>query len=173
MRVIVARRGHLWVPEKVEVVVKVLLATDGGPEALDAARRAVTLLHPDAGLEIVTVIPEVEDPNEMAGGFEGALITEEEADERHREFQQLGESALDATRRAVGEPAEIEMVVSDDPGHRICELAIERGADVVVVGGTERGWFSRLLHASVMEHVVRHCEVPVLVVRRAEPDSED
>lgn len=151
---------------------KVLLATDGGPEALDAAGRAIALLHPDAAIQIVTVIPEIEDPNEMAGGFEGSLITEEEAEERHQEFQELGESALDATRRAVGQPAEVEMIASDDPGRRICELAVERGVDVVVVGGTERGWFSRLLHASVMEHVVRHCEVPVLVVRRPDPDPE-
>ena len=151
---------------------KVLLATDGGPEALEAAHRAVALLHPDASLDIVTVIPEVEDPNDMAGGFEGALITEEEAEERHRDFEKLGESALEATRRALGHSAEIEMISSDDPGRRICELALERGADVVVVGGTDRGWFSRLLHASVMEHVVRHCEVPVLVVRRADPDPE-
>ncbi len=149
---------------------KVLLATDGSPGAIDAAHAAVDLLRSDAELQIITVIPQLEDPMDTAGGFEGSLITEAEAEERHQSFAALGASALEATRRAAGRPVEVEVIESDEPGRRICELAAERSVDVLVIGGGERKWFSRLLHGSVMEYVVHHAPVPVLVVRHGRGD---
>ena len=144
---------------------KALLCTDGSPGALDAARRALPLLHEDFELDVVTMIPELEDPLETAGGFEGSLITEEEAQERHSEEEAQGRSVLESTQQAVGTPVEAEMIDSDDPGRAICRLAAERAVDVVVVGGSDKGWFSRMIHGSVMEYVVHHSPCPVLVVR--------
>ena len=39
------------------------------------------------------------------------------------------------------------------------------GADVVVVGTHERGWFKRLFASSVSDAVIREAEIPVLVAR--------
>ena len=147
------------------VLMKALLCTDGSPGALEAAHLALPLLGDDVELDVVTVIPELEDPLATAGGFEGSLITEEEAEERHSADEAQGRSALESTRRAIGASVETEMVESDDPGRTICELAAQRAVDLVVIGGSDKGWFSRLIHGSVMEYVVHHSPCPVLVVR--------
>lgn len=46
----------------------------------------------------------------------------------------------------------------------IIDCAKEFGADLIVVGTHKRSGLNRLLEGSVAEHVVRHAEVPVLVV---------
>ena len=56
--------------------IKVIMATDGSQAAIDAARRSMDLLRPHAHVAVVMVIPEYEDPQEDAGGFEGPVITE-------------------------------------------------------------------------------------------------
>lgn len=144
---------------------RALIATDGTPQALAAARDAVLLLHPDTRFEIVRVIPEEEDPNESAGGFEGPLVTEEEAEERHRIDEEQAQRDLASTLAAAGEAATVTIVESNDAGREICELAEARDVDVLVVGGSDKGWFRRLLAGSVMQYAVHHAPCPVLVVR--------
>lgn len=144
---------------------KALIATDGTPQAIEAAREAVALLHPDAEFQIVRVIPEEEDPNESAGGFEGPLVTEEEAEERHRIEERQAQRDLASTLAAAGEAATVTVVEGNDAGREICDLAAEREVDVIVVGGSDKGWFRRMLAGSVMEYAVRHAPCPVLVVR--------
>jgi nucleotide-binding universal stress UspA family protein len=46
----------------------------------------------------------------------------------------------------------------------IIECSKEFGADLIVIGTHSRSGLDRLLMGSVAEHVVRHSEVPVLVV---------
>jgi nucleotide-binding universal stress UspA family protein len=52
-----------------------------------------------------------------------------------------------------------------DPSDAIIRAAEEHQADVVVVGSHERGWFDRLLAPSVSADVLKHADVPVLVVK--------
>jgi nucleotide-binding universal stress UspA family protein len=52
-----------------------------------------------------------------------------------------------------------------DPADAIIAAARTYGADVIVVGSHERGWFKRLLGPSVSGAVVRDADVPVLVAR--------
>jgi len=144
---------------------KVLIATDGTEAALLAAHDAVGLLRPDAEVEIVRAIPEAEDPNDSAGGFEGPLMTEEEAEQQHEADEQRARADLTATLASLGEPATITVVEGTHPGRQICELAAERGADVLVVGASDKGWFRRLLSGSVMEYASHHAPCPVLIVR--------
>ena len=51
-----------------------------------------------------------------------------------------------------------------DPADAIVRAAEESAVDVIVLGTRERGWFDRLINPSVSEHVVRHADIPVLVV---------
>jgi nucleotide-binding universal stress UspA family protein len=58
-------------------------------------------------------------------------------------------------------------VISDEhTADAITRHASESGADLVAVGTHGRSGISRVLMGSVAEHVVRHCEVPVIVVRQ-------
>ncbi|MEI2651431.1 MAG: universal stress protein [Microthrixaceae bacterium] len=147
---------------------KALIATDGTTAAITAAHGAVALLHPDLEIEIVRVIPEEEDPNDSAGGFEGPLITEEEAEAAHRADEARAQSDLESTIAALGEPATVTVVEGNDAGREICRLAAERNADVLVVGASDKGWFRRLVSGSVMEYATHHAPCPVLIVRHAD-----
>ena len=51
-----------------------------------------------------------------------------------------------------------------DPADAIVELARKRGADLIVVGGHERGFLANLLHGGIDEHVTRKAPCDVLVV---------
>ncbi len=149
---------------------KALLATDGSPGAIEAAHNVLRLLHPNVEIDVMTVIPETEDPMDMAGGFEGPLITIEEADQKHLIDEQYGRDALRSTLDAVGAPATSEMIEAPNAGPALCRAAAERGIDLLVVGGSDKGWFQRLVHGSVMEYTVHHSPCPVLVVRH--PDND-
>jgi nucleotide-binding universal stress UspA family protein len=52
-----------------------------------------------------------------------------------------------------------------DPADAILRAAEEHRVDVIVVGSHDRGWLSRLWQPSVSGAVVKHTELPVLVVR--------
>lgn len=143
---------------------QVVIATDGSPAALDAARTALRLVAGTPTVTLVTVVPPEEDPMAMAGGFEGPLFTPEETKEIHERQVAEGEAAIDRTEEALGEPAEHRIVSGTDVGEAVVEVAVELRADVIVMGESDKGWFRRLLEGSAMQHVVRHAPCPVLVV---------
>jgi nucleotide-binding universal stress UspA family protein len=144
--------------------VNVLIATDGSEAAVEAARSSLALLGGDAQVTIVTVVPPEEDPMSMAGGFEGPLFTPEETRDMHQHDLERGEAAVAATERVVGVHAVHQVVSARDTGNAICEEAIRRSADVIVMGDSEKGWFRRLLEGSALQHVLHHAPCPVLVV---------
>ena len=144
---------------------KVIVANDGTDISIEAARVALTLLRDGAEVLLVTVIQDYEDPLDMAGGFEGPLVTPEEAEEDYERQLVEGQTVLEKTRAALGKGAEIRLVPTHvDPGHAIVDIARELGTDLIVLGSGEKGFFHRLLAGSVSEFVVRHAPCPVLVV---------
>lgn len=144
---------------------KVLVATDGTQTAMEAARVALGLLREGAQIVLVTVVQDYEDPMDMAGGFEGPLLTPEEAEEEYQRQQAEGQTALEHARAALGQEAEVRLVPTDtDPGHAIVATANELHPDLIVLGSHEKGFFLRLITGSVSEYVVRHAPCPVLVV---------
>jgi len=144
---------------------KVLMATDGTDTAIEAAQKALLLIRDGVEILLVTVIQDYEDPLEMAGGFEGPLLTPEEAEEEFQSQQASGQAALERARAALGREADVRLVPTDaDPGHAIVEVANELQPDLIVLGSHEKGFFMRLLAGSVSEYVVRHAPCPVLVV---------
>lgn len=144
---------------------KVLVATDGTETAIEAARAALGLLREDTEIVLVTVIRDYEDPMETAGGFEGPLLTPEEAEAEFRRQQEDGQAALERTRTALGGTAEVRLVPTDtEPAGAIVQVANELHPDLIVLGSADKGFFQRLLKGSVSEFVVRHSSCPVLVV---------
>ena len=143
----------------------VLVATDGTDISIEAARVALKLLRDADKIVLVTVIQNYENPMDMAGGFEGPLLTEEEAELEYQHSQTEGQSALERTQAALGREVEERLIPSDEePGHAIVTIANELHPDLIVLGSAEKGFFQRLLAGSVSEYVVRHAPCPVLVV---------
>ncbi|GAB2985008.1 universal stress protein [Mucilaginibacter puniceus] len=58
-----------------------------------------------------------------------------------------------------------------DTADGIIDCSKDFGADLIVVGTHSRSGIDRLLMGSVAEHVVRHSEIPVLVVPMKEDHS--
>jgi nucleotide-binding universal stress UspA family protein len=151
---------------------KVLVATDGSDVAVEAARRALTLLRPGAEILLVAVVPDYEDPEEAAGGFEGAVISEEAAEREFEEGERAGAEALSRTAAALtgGDHVEVRLVpAEDEPGPAIVTVAEEVRPDLIVIGSRAKGFVRRLLTGSVSDHVVHHAPCPVLVIRGDHP----
>lgn len=76
------------------------------------------------------------------------------------------ESLLDgATKGLADRGVQAESVLGvGDTADAILELAEQRGADLIVVGTREPGFFERLLGHSVSESVQRHANCDVLIV---------
>jgi nucleotide-binding universal stress UspA family protein len=142
----------------------VLIATDGSEIAVEAARSGLSLFPSDAHVTLVTVVPPEEDPEAMAGGFEGPLMTEEEAHEIAQHDLASGREAVDRTGAAVTGTADRDVVTGDDVADTIVRYAKDHRADVVVMGESDKGWFRRALEGSVMQQVLRHSPCPVLII---------
>jgi nucleotide-binding universal stress UspA family protein len=144
----------------------VLIATDGSDAAVAAAHSAIGLLRPGARVVLAVVIPEMADPEADAGGFEGPLMTEEEAEHEWESANDTGEEALGRTTSQMSGEVEERVIPSDaSPGSAIVHCAEEIDADLVVVGASGKGLFKRLFSGSVSDHVVHHAPCPVLVIR--------
>ena len=149
---------------------KVLVATDGSEAALDAAKRAVDLLHAGAEIALVTVIPDYEDPMETAGGIEGPDVTEEEAAKDYADNITEGRAVLDRTSAALHADADVRLVpAEDDPGHALVKLAEDERPDLIVIGSGGKSFFKRLFSGSTSDYVVHHAPCPVLVIRHDHP----
>ena len=144
---------------------KILVATDGTQAAIDAARKALDLLRPDAEIVLVSVVHAYEDPMEEAGGFEGPLMSPEEAEAEYQRELANGEAALQRTASALGKDTETRLIpAAADPGHAIVDAARQLHADLIVLGSIKKGFFLRLLTGSVGDYVVHHAPCPVLIV---------
>jgi nucleotide-binding universal stress UspA family protein len=146
--------------------IKVIMATDGSEAAIDAARRSIDLLRPQAHIAVVMVIPEKEDPQADAGGFEGPVITEKEAEKDWKRSNAIGQSALDRTAAVLGPDVDLRLVPDDEStGAAVVRVAQEMDADVLVIGSSGRNWLSRLVGHSVSDYVAHHAPCPVMLIR--------
>lgn len=79
-----------------------------------------------------------------------------------------GEELAEATAQEVAEQSglpDAEAVGEQgDPATAVLRAAEEHAVDVIVVGTEDRGWFDRLIRPSVSKEIVKHAQVPVLVV---------
>jgi nucleotide-binding universal stress UspA family protein len=145
---------------------KVVVATDGSDAAIDAARRSLGLLRPQAQVVVVMVIPEYEDPMEDAGGIEGPLITEKEAEKDWQKSTAKGQAALERTAAVLGPDVEVRLVPDDEAtGVALVRVAHDMDADVLVIGSSGKNWISRHIGGSVSDYVAHHAPCPVMLIR--------
>lgn len=147
---------------------KILIAVDDDSESRDAILFASRILPDEAQVIVVNVTQYAVTPFGTLGsttlGVDGQLMV---APEVHEELARQAREQAERTVHSASEllPGAEERVVTGDAGPRICELAEEEGADLVVLGTHDRSGWSRLWFGSVSDHVVHHAPCPVLVVR--------
>jgi nucleotide-binding universal stress UspA family protein len=148
----------------------ILLATDGSPsaaaaehEALDLARR---LGVPLVAASVVHVtLPAV---GYLVAGYSATLgeLTEAESERVAQSLAAVEEAARDAgvpCRTRVGEGP-----VAD----RVCRIAAEEDAELIVVGSHGWGAGRRIVFGSVSSGLLHAAPCPVLVVREDDERSE-
>jgi nucleotide-binding universal stress UspA family protein len=146
--------------------IQIIIATDGSEAAIEAARRSMDLLHPQAHVAVVMVIPEYEDPMEDAGGIEGPVITPEQADKEWKSSTAAGQAALDRTAAVLGPDVDVHLVPDDEStGAAVVRVAHEMNADVLVIGSSTKNWLSRHFGSSVSDYVAHHAPCPVMLIR--------
>ena len=52
------------------------------------------------------------------------------------------------------------------PGERLCQVAFDEGAEMIVVGTRGHGKLRRTILGSVSDYVVHHAHCPVVTVRK-------
>jgi nucleotide-binding universal stress UspA family protein len=138
---------------------KILIATDGSPEAREAVEYGLELAEDQhAAAALLQVIP----PLDWTQLDRGAVIRPIPEELERRRGIALDEAAVLATKHGV--PVSFE-VVAGVPADEIVAYADNHDVDLTVVGSRGRGTVARALLGSVSEAVVRESRRPVLVVR--------
>jgi nucleotide-binding universal stress UspA family protein len=135
---------------------RVLLATDGSPDAMLAAQSAVELCERTGSeLHVVHV-------GEYLPTFYAQ--TEEEPAELRAEAQRLLDEQTERIRAAGGQLTQAHLRLGR-PAEQIVLLSEELCIGVIVIGSRGLSALRRVLMGSVSDTVVRHAHSPVFVVR--------
>jgi nucleotide-binding universal stress UspA family protein len=147
---------------------KVLLATDGSPDAILAARRAVGMARAfGSELHVVHVVP-VSPPYTMFGEMgEGPSIYEED-------FGKARELLDGEVERIEGLGGKVTgaYLKTGEPDAEIVALGEGIGADTIVVGSRGLGPLTRMPIGGVSSSVAGHAHCPELVVRDHDADED-
>lgn len=147
---------HLNKPE----IARVILATDGSENAMEAARFLSRFGVPrDAEVVILHVLQQPKYPRLFRGG--PAVV------EQVRQLQlETARIALEETQRHLQVASSTRTAVREGyPADEIIKAGSELEADLVVVGSKGLGGVSLFLLGSVSQNVCRYADRPVLLVR--------
>jgi nucleotide-binding universal stress UspA family protein len=136
----------------------ILFPTDGSEGTVAVAHRAGDLAATyDATVSVCAVV----DARNRFGGSATEVDAADLGDARRVDAERAVEDAV----AALPDGVETETTVAAGvPAGVIPDLAVEVGADLVVMGTRGRTGLDRSLHGSVTERVVRTAPVPVLTV---------
>ena len=135
---------------------RVLLATDGSPDAARATESAIELCE-RTGSELHVVHVGEYVPTYFA-------FTEEEPAELRRNAQLLLDEQVERIQAAGGAIAEAHLRLGR-PAEQIIALSEDLGVGIVIVGSRGQSALRRAVLGSVSEDVVRYAHCPVFVVR--------
>jgi nucleotide-binding universal stress UspA family protein len=142
---------------------RILLATDGSPDAERALAYARDLALRD-GAQVIVVHAFDPVPSYLGDPWGERLAA------RHAWTGQ--EVADSATQRL--EEADIDVIVEvleGPPAEAILRVADVRKCDLIVMGSRGHGTLASLLLGSVSHRVLAHAEAPVMIVRAGEEET--
>jgi nucleotide-binding universal stress UspA family protein len=143
----------------------ILVATDGSEDSDAAVEAALDLAHDTSGrLLVLSVVPEAhgDAQEERSGGDAAAEPPARDEDEEVIEANDLTNDVVD---HAVEWGIEATPLVWEgEPADAILAAAASEGADMIVIGSSDKSGVGRMLLGSVTDDVIRRSPVPVLVV---------
>lgn len=141
-----------------------MVCTDGSDHAVAAIEIGLPRLAPHDRTVLVTVLdPPDESLVTGVSGFGAGSLTPDQYDELDRQRRAEAASLLTETARRTGLSGAETLLLEGAPGPAICDMAVEIGADVIVMGSRGHGGLRRAVLGSVSDHVVRHAPCPVLI----------
>ena len=141
---------------------KILLPVDGSENALEAVRQALRLAGD--GLRASYVLANVQEPASL---YEVVVAHNAEVIEQVSAAAAAHSLApAQALLRAAGMEFETELG-HGDPGHQIVDIAERCGCDLIILGARGMEPLEGAL-GSAADSVLRHANVPVMIVRRNE-----
>lgn len=145
---------------------KILIAVEDSPYSLEAARAGLELAKKvNAEIAIMSAINigvTIASPEVIPTPIEVINVQREEAHNIIAKVKALAEGVHIAH----------EFTPEGDPREEIVAVAKEWGAHIIVLGTHGRTGLTHLLMGSTAEYVVRHSNVPVLVVPMKKYDSD-
>jgi nucleotide-binding universal stress UspA family protein len=156
---------------------KILIGIDDSKYAEHAAEYGFDIAHKfKASVGVVNIIEPMVIPETSAGvdplmgtGTAGNIVQELEILDIQKNNS---ENIVDAVvKRLAGGIEVTHFTEYGSTADGIISCGKEFGADLIVIGTHSRSGLDRLLMGSVAEHVIRHSEIPVLVVPFADSES--
>jgi nucleotide-binding universal stress UspA family protein len=150
---------------------KILLATDGSPQATRAAYTAAQIAD-ETGSELHVGYVRPRSVPVHPGRIVGPEVEEHWLQREQELLEQEAQFVLDTQVEEIeavgGSVAQTHLGVGK-ADEEIVALGEELRAGLIVVGSRGRGGVRRALMGSVCDSVVRHAHCPVLVVRKEKP----
>ena len=141
---------------------KVLIATDGSDESVEAAKVASQYI--EQGLTKELLVLNIE-PTFVAGTIDMGM-TVGNVENWNSMAQEYGKNIIEETCRNIkGEATITKKVIMGDPASSICECAENNDCELIIMGSRGNSQLKGLLLGSVSTKVLHYAKCPVLVVK--------
>ena len=138
---------------------KIMIATDGSENTKDSVKAGIELARLSKATVYAVYVVSTDYFSSMSVDFGWETMYEV--------LKKEGEGAIRAVEeagKAVGVQVEPRLL-EGHPAPELIDFAEKEGVDLVIMGTLGRTGLDRILLGSVAGNVVRHCKVPVMVVR--------
>lgn len=139
---------------------KILIAVDSGSHSLNAARKGFELAHQ---LKATIGLIHAVDRNKEVINVELGITPEQSQTVL---LKQAEENIEQLIKMYDGIDEIFRFTPEGFPEKQIINIAREWGADLIVIGAHRKTGLSHLLSASVADYVIKHADIPVLVVSK-------